>query len=169
MDTVDAIHSRRSIRRYTDKKVEDKIIEKVIKAAMQAPSAGNAQPWHFMVIEDRKILDKIPAIHPYAQMCKEAQTAILVCGDTKLEKYEGYWVQDCSAATENMLLAAHALGLGAVWCGIYPKKERVDEFRKLFDLPLNVMPLSLVPMGYPGEKKEKEDRFKPERVHKNAW
>ena len=169
MDTIDAIHTRRSIRRYTDKRVEAKLVEEILRAAMQAPSAGNQQPWHFMIIDDREILDKIPAVHPYAQMVREAQVAILVCGDTSKELYEGYWVQDCSAATQNLLLAAHALGLGAVWCGIYPRKERVDEFRKLFSLPTSVMPLALVPIGYPGEKKGREDRFKAERIHRNKW
>jgi nitroreductase len=169
MDTIEAIHTRRSIRRYTGKKIGESLVEEVLKAAMQAPSAGNQQPWHYVVIDDRKMLDKISGIHPYAGMAKEAQLAILVCGDIKLQKHEGFWVQDCSASTQNLLLSAHALGLGAVWCGIYPREDRVDEFRKLIGMPLNVMPLSLVVMGFPAEKKEPEDRFRKERVHRNIW
>jgi len=169
MEAIEAIHTRRSIRRYTDKKISEEIIREILKAAMQAPSAGNQQPWQFVVIDDRNLLEKIPSIHPHAQMAREAQLAVLVCGDLGLESIKGYWVQDCSAATQNLLLAAHALGLGAVWCGVYPREERVEEFRKLLELPKNIVPFALVPIGYPGEKKEREERFKVERVHRNKW
>ncbi|HGE70115.1 TPA: nitroreductase family protein, partial [Candidatus Poribacteria bacterium] len=130
MDAMQAILSRRSIRRYTDKPVSDEVVEQLLKSAMSAPSAGNEQPWHFVVIRDRQILNEIPKIHPYSGMLKEAPLAILICGDESLQKYKGYWVQDCSAATENLLIAVNALGLGGVWLGVYPIEDRVVGIRK---------------------------------------
>ncbi len=169
MDTLDAIKTRRSIRRFKEKEISDHDIKELLAAAMQAPSAGNEQPWHFVVIKERPFLEKIPSIHPYASMAKEASAAILVCADPALEKYRGFWVQDCSAAVENLLLAAHAKGFGAVWCGIYPNDERMAPFRKMFGLPENIIPFALIPIGHPGEEKKPEDRFRPERVHAGQW
>lgn len=166
---MDIILSRRSIRQYTSQPVSDELIKEILKAAMAAPSAGNEQPWHFIVIKERAILDEIPKFHQYAQMVKKASVAVLVCGDPGLERYKGYWVQDCSAATENMLLAAHAKGLGAVWCGVYPTEERVIAFRRLLGIPEEIIPFSLVPLGYPAEKKEPANRYNEERVHYNKW
>ncbi len=166
---MDIILSRRSIRQYTSQPVSDELIKEILTAAMAAPSAGNEQPWHFIVIKERAILDEIPKFHQYAQMVKKASVAVLVCGDPGLERYKGYWVQDCSAATENMLLAAHAKGLGAVWCGVYPTEERVIAFRRLLGIPEEIIPFSLVPLGYPAEKKEPANRYNEERVHYNKW
>jgi len=117
---------------------------------MSAPSAGNQQPWHFIVVNERVLLDRIPEFSPYAAMCRQAPLGILVCGDTTLEKYPGYWIQDCSAATQNLLLAAHDLGLGAVWTGVYPREERIRGFREAFKLPDHILPLAFVVIGYPG-------------------
>ena len=111
---MNAIFNRRSIRKYINKDISEDIINKIIKAGMAAPSAGNEQPWHFILINDKNILNEIPKFHPYSQMLKEVSCAIVVCGDLSLEKYEGFWVQDCSAATQNMLLMAQELGLGSV-------------------------------------------------------
>lgn len=169
MDAMEAILTRRSIRKYTKQEVPDSIIREVLEAAMCAPSAGNQQPWHFVVIRDRRILDEIPKVHPHSQMVKEAPVAILVCGDLSLEKRKGFWVQDCSAATENLLLAAHAKGLGAVWLGVYPREDRVDGIRKLLDIPEHVIPFSLVPIGYPAEKSFKVNRYDASRVHYDRW
>ncbi|MDW7651903.1 MAG: nitroreductase family protein [Bacillota bacterium] len=166
---MDIILTRRSIRKYKDKAVPDATVYELLRAAMAAPSAGNAQPWHFVVIRERQILDAIPEFHPYAGMVREASVAILVCGDEKLEKYPGYWVQDCSAATQNILLAAHDRGLGAVWLGIYPREERINGMRRLLSLPAEVTPLSLIPVGFPAEKKPPADRFLPERIHYDGW
>jgi nitroreductase len=107
--------------------------------------------------------------HPYAAMLKQASVAVLVCGDATLEKHAGYWVLDCAAATQNLLLAAHAKGLGAVWCGVYPTADRVENFRKLLRLPEQIVPFSLIPLGFPDEQKAAEDRFDPARVHRNGW
>jgi len=164
-----AILTRRSIRKYKPQAVPDEIITELLTAAMCAPSAGNEQPWEFVVINDRKLLDRIPEFHPYATMLKEAPVAILVCGDLKREKHKGYWVQDCSAATENMLIAVNEKKLGAVWLGIYPREERVAGLRKLLGIPENIVPFSLIAIGYPAEVKEPADRFDPARVHQNRW
>jgi nitroreductase len=169
MDCLEAIRTRRSIRAFTQEQVPDEQLRKIIEAGMYAPSAGNQQPWQFVVITDKNILKKVPDIHPYATMVPEVSVAILVCGDTSLEKFKGYWVQDCSAAVQNMLLAAHSLGLGAVWTGIHPMQDRVGGFQKLCKLPDSIVPLALVPLGYPAQKPGTAQRFKEERIHSNTW
>jgi nitroreductase len=121
------------------------------------------------LVTDRALLDRIPEIHPYAGMSREAAAGILVCGDSGLEKYPGNWVADCAAATQNLLLAVHALGLGGVWTGVYPGEERCQAFRDFFGLPQHVTPLAFVPIGYPAETKTHENRFKADRVHRNRW
>jgi nitroreductase len=169
MDVMEAIFSRRSVRKYLSGAVSDEAIELLLRAAMAAPSAGNEQPWHFIVIRDRGILGKVPSFHPYSRMIEEVSVAILVCGDLDKEKYEGCWMIDCAAATENLLLAAQAQGLGAVWLGIYPETERIRGMRSLVGLPENVIPLCIVPLGVPGERKGAVDRFDPGRVRYDRW
>jgi len=169
MDAMEAILSRRSIRRYTDKPVPQEVITELLKVAMSAPSASNEQPWHFVIIDDRRILDEIPKLHPYSNMLKEASWAIAVCGDLNQEMVSGYWVQDCSAATQNILIAANAMGLGAVWLGVYPRKERAEAVQKLLGLPGNVLPLCFISIGYPAEKKPPSNRYDESRVHRNHW
>jgi len=169
MDAMDAILSRRSIRKYTAQPVSDEVIQELLEAAMSAPSAGNEQPWHFIVITERQILNEIPKFHPYSQMLRDAPVAILVCGDERLQKYEGYWVQDCSAATENILIAAQAKGLGAVWLGVYPVEDRVTGLRKLVGIPEHVTPFALISIGYPAEQKPRSNRYDASRVRHNRW
>lgn len=169
MDPLETIMSRRSIRRYRHEPVPEAKIDKLLLAAMNAPSAGNQQPWHFVVITDRIILDAIPRHHPYAHMLHDAPAAILVCGDENLEVHKGYWVQDCSAAVENLLLAAHALGLGAVWLGVYPEKDRVEALRELLVIPMEIIPFALVAVGYPAEYIPPAHRYDSLRVHSNRW
>jgi len=169
MDALEAIHTRRSIRKYADRPVPDELVQKLLSAAMSAPSAWNTQPWHFVVITDRKLLAQIPKVNPYAAMAKGAPLAILVAGDVTLKQVPGYWVVDCAAAVQNLLLAAHALGLGAVWTGVYPRQERMEGFRRLLSLPENVAAHSLIVLGYPAETLAREDRFKQERVHHDRW
>ncbi len=164
-----SILGRRSIRKYTSQAVTDSQIQQLVQAAMAAPSAGNEQPWEFVVIRDRTTLNAIPKFHPYSLMLYEASVAILVCGDLSREKYSGYWVQDCAAATENMLLAAVELGLGAVWLGVYPTEERVTALRKLLRIPETVVPFSLVSIGYPAEQQKPSDRFDAARIHYDTW
>lgn len=169
MELLEGILTRRSIRKYTNQEITQEQIQLLLKAAMYAPSASNQQPWHFVVITDREALSTIKEVHPYAKMLDEAKLALLVCGDINLELSKDYWVVDCSAATQNILLAAHSLGLGAVWLGIHPRVERKNEIRKIFQLPHHIEPMSLISIGYPAEEKEMPERFKPERVHYNAW
>ena len=169
MDVFEAIHLRRSIRRFEKKPVPDELIQKVIAAGMAAPSAGNQQPWEFIVLSDERLLKQIPQINPHASMAQTVPAAILVCANVSRELHPGFWVIDCSAATENMLLAAHASGLGAVWTGIYPVDERVAGFKRLLGLPQHIIPHSLIVLGYPAEHPSPQDRFKPERIHTNAW
>jgi nitroreductase len=169
MDTLEAIYSRRSVRKFESRAVPEELIEKLLKAAMNAPTARNAQAWHFIVIDDRAKLAEYAAANPNAAMAKDAPLGILVCGDLQLEKSPGYWVVDCSAAVENMLLAAHAMGLGAVWTGVYPREERMDFLHKQFGLPDEVKAHSLVVVGYPAEHPAPQSHFRPDRVRKNHW
>jgi nitroreductase len=169
MDVLEAIKTRRSIRTYQARPVPDELIEQVIAAAMMAPSARNGQPWQFVVIDDRTLLDRVPEFHPHAEMARHAPVGILVCGDLKREASPGYWPIDCAAATQNLLLAAHALGLGAVWTGVYPRQPRMDGFRTLLNLPEHIVPHTFVPLGYPAERPTSTDRYEPARVHRNGW
>jgi len=164
-----AIFNRRSIRRYRRECVPGEVIETLLRAAMAAPSAGNQQPWHFIVIDDRAILDQVPGIHPHSNMILEAPAAILVCGDPSLEKHQGYWVQDCSAAVENILIEVQTLGFGAVWLGVYPREDRVEGLRKLMGIPEHIIPFALIPIGYPAVYKPPADRYNKDRVFSNKW
>lgn len=169
MDAMEAILTRRSIRRYTAEPVAEDVIKKLLEAAMYAPSAHNQQPWHFVVIQERKILDRIPEFHPYSTMLGSAPLAILICGDSTLFKSPHFWPQDCAAATQNILLAARALGLGAVWMGVYPKDTLVDGLRTLFGMPEQIIPFSLIAIGYPAEERPRANRFNERRIHYNRW
>jgi nitroreductase len=167
--SLECIHARRSIRKYTAEPVSEADVTELLGAAMAAPSAGNQQPWHFVVIRDRRVLDAIPEFHPHAKMVGEASVGILVCGDPTLEKHPGYWVQDCAAATENLLLAIVAKGLGGVWTGVYPRMDRVDGFRRLVGIPAHVIPFAFIPIGHPAESKPPANRYASERVHRDRW
>jgi nitroreductase len=166
---IELLLTRRSIRRYSAEAVSQEMATQVLTAAMAAPSAGDQQPWQFIVIRERETLLQISRIHPHAGMVAQAGLAILVCGDLGLEKQKGYWVQDCSAATQNLMLAAHALKLGSVWVGIYPREERIGAFRELLGIPEQVVPFSLVPLGHPAEHKEPANRYNPTRIHGERW
>ena len=166
---MDAILKRRSIRSYTGEGVCDADVRDLLRAAMSAPSAGNERPWHFIVIRDRATMQRIITFHPYAAMLTHAPLAICVCGDLSLEKYRGFWVQDCSAATENLLIAAQDLGLGACWLGIYPLEDRVAGMSNLLGCPGNVVPFAVIAVGHPAEEKEYEDRYDASRVHDERW
>ena len=169
MDVIKAIMTRRSIRKYRNMPVDEDVIEQLLKAAMAAPSSKNEQPWVFVVIDDRSLLGEIPAFHPYAAMVKEAPIAILVCADTAAFLSENIWVQDCAAATQNILLAAHGLGLGAVWLGIHPREERMAGMTHLLKLPDTIIPFSLVVLGHSAEGKPPSNRFDISRIHRNVW
>jgi nitroreductase len=169
MHTIEAIITRRSIRKFKDQPVEEEKQKIILRAGMQAPSARNTQPWHYIVIDDKSLLNRIATVHPYAKMLRETPLAIAVCGDLHMENSLEYLAVNCSAATQNILLAAHDLGLGAVWLGIYPQRERMRDLSDLLRLPGYVIPISLVAMGYPAEEVPKRNRFRKERIHRNWW
>ena len=169
MEAMECILSRRSIRKFTAEKPPANIIDELLAAGFAAPSAGNQQPWHFIVMDNRDMLNAITEYHENAQMLKEAPLAIVICGDRRLEKYKDYWVQDCSAAAQNILLAAHARGLGAVWLGVYPRENRVGKTKSLLGLPEEVLPLAIIALGYPAEKKEPSRRWDGQKIHYNGW
>lgn len=168
MELFDALLGRRSIRKFTEKELSKDVIDKILKSAMYAPSAMNNQAWQFIVIDKRELLDEIMKFIPQ-EMLKSTQAAILVCGDLNLEKNIDYIQQNCSAATQNIFLAAHGLGLGSCWIGVYPVKETIAGFKKLFNLPEYVLPITLVALGYPAENPVAEERYKTEKVHFNGW
>ena len=169
MELIEIIINRRSIRHFKQTKVEDDKIKLLLRAAMYAPSAANKQPWHFIIIDNRQILDKIIEINPNGWMLESASHAILICGDEKLQHGHGYWTADCGAATENLLLAAKSISLGSCWIGLYPKENRMNAIKELFDLPEHVKPFSLIAIGYPDEEIETEERFRPDRIFYNNW
>jgi len=169
MNTLETLLTRRSVRSYTDKSVSKEIIDKLLEVAFSAPSAGNQQPWHFVIIDDKEIIKQIPAFHSHSKFIINANKVILVCGDLNLEKLKGYWMVDCAAATQNILLAARELGLGACWLGVYPREERMIRVKKIINLPDNIIPFSLVSLGYTNEKQIAEDRRKEDRIHHNKW
>ncbi|HYA32463.1 MAG TPA: nitroreductase family protein [Candidatus Bathyarchaeia archaeon] len=169
MDLTEAILSRRSIRKYAEQPVSDEDVDALLRAAMYAPSAVNEQPWHFVIVKDRKTLKAIPEISRTAQMVRYAPLAIAVCGDKNLEKFPGLWPLDCSAATENLLLAAAARGLGAVWTAVYPFEERIKGIQRLLNLPANVIPFCIIPVGRPAETPAPVDRFNAACVHYEKW
>jgi len=164
---VQTIFARRSIRKYTGEPVSQEAIDTLLKAAMAAPSASNRKPWQFIVVTKRETLDALAEAHHHGKMLFEAPLCIAVCGD--LTEMERFWVQDCSAATENLLLAATALGLGAVWLGVYPRDERVAAVRRILALPDHITPLSLASIGHPAEEKDPRTQYDEARVHWEAW
>ena len=169
---LETIMTRTSIRQYTDQPVEKEKIEAMLRAGMAAPTAVNAQPWHFVVVSDKAKLGELAAANPRAGMLKSAPLAIVVCGDmTKAMEGKGrqFWIQDCSAATENILLAAHDQGLGAVWTALYPMEERMQPVSEALKLPDTLIPLCTVVIGYPAEQPEPKDKWKPENISYNEY
>lgn len=165
---LENIHGRTSIRNYTGDPVPDEKIRELLKAAMAAPSSRNIQPWLFYVVKDREKLDRLAEGLPFAKMLGQAQVAIVVCGDTQKgnpnQEQKMNWVMDCSAATQNLLLAAHALGLGAVWTGVYPYEERIYVVRETLEIPEHVIPLNVIPIGYPAENPKPKNKWNPENI-----
>lgn len=163
--TIATIHERKSVRHFTNEKVSDDQLEVLLRAGMAAPTAVNKQPWAFIAITDKEILSKLEADLPYAKMLSQASAAIVVCGDlNKAIKVDDYWIQDCSAATQNILLAAESIGIGAVWTGVYPREERIETVKQVLNLPEHIVPLNVIPIGYPTGEDTPKDKWKPENV-----
>lgn len=168
-ETLKTIFNRKSVRSFEDKPIPKEIINILFRAGMAAPSAKNRQLWEFFLIDDRKILDDLSAKLPHAKMLVQTPAAIMICGDTE-DKYEsGFWDQDCSAATQNILLASESLGLGAVWIGVYPREDRVKIVQGIFKLPRNIVPLNIIPIGYPNETPEVINKWNPAKLHHNTY
>jgi nitroreductase len=170
-ETLITIYSRKSVRSFTGEAVSRETLIKILKAAMAAPSAVNIQPWAFVAITRRETLDELCAKLPYAKMLDRAGAAIVVCGIPDKDEVfsKDYWVMDCSAASENILLACHALGLGAVWTAVHVDKERVENVRGILNIPENIIPLNVIPIGVPREKEKPLDKFKEENIHWEQW
>lgn len=169
MEVFEALHTRRSVRRFTDEPVDKQTVEALLRAAMAAPSAANQQAWHFVVVDRRDLLDQIPTFHPYSGFLREAPLAVVVCGDLARERFDGlFWVQDCSAATQNLLVAAHALGLGGCWLAVYPLEERIAGMRRLLNLPAHLVPLNAIALGHPATPAAAVDRYDPSRISWNT-
>lgn len=169
MDAIEAILSRRSIRKYTAEPVTDADVETILRAAMAGPTAGNQQPWRFVVTTDAATREAMAESTPYGSMLREAPLAFTVCADTRDLKHPQMWQQDCSAAVENMLVAIHALGLGAVWLGFWPKMERVDPLKAALALPDGIEPLAVLAVGHPAETKPPADRYDADKVRYGTW
>lgn len=169
---INSIMTRTSIRQYTDEPVTDAQIETLLRAAMAAPTAADARPWQFVVVKERAMLDSIPMHLRQAAPVGRSQVAIAICGDMQ-KAFEGegrdYWIEDTSAAMENLLLAAHSMGLGAVWCGIYPQSGKVKYMSELLKLPEYIVPMGIVAIGYPAESPDPKDKWDADRVHFNVW
>ncbi len=169
MEVLDAVFNRRSIRQYTLEQVGDDAIETLLKAGMYAPSAVNKQPWEFIVFRSQETMRRIVDVHPNASMLLRANAAILVCWDENRQHDTGYGPVDCAAATQNILIAAHGMGLGAVWVGIYPRQQRMEAIHEIFNLPGHIRGFSIISLGYPAERKRMPERFDKNKIHLEKW
>ncbi|NLO38455.1 MAG: nitroreductase family protein [Ruminiclostridium sp.] len=169
MELLEGIFTRKSIRRYTGESLSEDQLKLILRAGFAAPSAHNKQPWHFVVVRDKSILEQIAKVHPYAKMLPQAGCGIIVCGDSDKEKKAGFLTEDCSAAIQNMLLAAHGIGLGAVWCGLYPVPALTKAVTELLDFPENILPIGLVVTGHKNEERKAVDLYDEQKVHYDKW
>lgn len=171
MDGLEVIFQRRSIRSYTGEKISEEDLKTILKAGMAAPSAMNSQPWEFLLVRSRETLEQLSQARPYWKMLRQADAAIVVLGNIREYKSTttDFFVQDCSAAAENMLLAATALGLGGVWLGLHPKTEVQEVLREMFHIPEGVVPFSVISLGVPNEQKEAHRDFHEQKVHRESY
>ena len=170
-DAITVIHSRKSVRNFTGQSVDKELLEKIVRAGMAAPTAVNMQPWAFVVVTDRAVLDVLSSKLPYAKMLDKAGAAIIVCA-IPAKAYEGskeFAVIDSTCASENILLAAEALGLGALWTAAYPDESRMDAVRKTLGIPEDIIPLNVIPVGYPTGVDKPKDKYKPENIKWEHW
>jgi nitroreductase len=167
---MNSIFKRRSVRNYTGESISDEQLQKILHAAMAAPSARNQQPWEFIVVKNKDAFKKIMEVHPYSMMLKEAAAAIIVCGNEQ-KNYDGqpYWHVDCAASIQNILLESTELELGAVWLGVYPREDRMKEIADLFELPSHIKPHAIVSIGVPKDTPQPADRYDSTKVHYEKW
>ena len=163
---LENILARKSVRQYTSRPVEPEKIDLLLRAGMAAPSGSDKRPWSFVVVQDRARLDSMAVRLPYAKMLTKAPMAIVVCGDTLRS---ALWEQDCCAVTENILLAAESMGLGAVWTAAYPYPERMQVVRDALQLPEHIIPLTVIPLGYPTGQEKPKNKFNEQQIHYNKW
>jgi len=169
---LENIHKRKSVRNFTGEPVSNEYLLVLLRAAMAAPSARNRQPWAFVVITERKILDALGEVLPYTKMIFKAGAAIVVCGDTTVDLQQGatdLWYQDAAAATQNILLASEAMDLGAVWSALYPYPDRENHVRKMLNLPTPVIPFCIIPIGHPTGVEQPKEKFRVEKIHWERW
>ena len=169
MEVQEALLSRRSIRKYKDHKISKFEMDRILKAAMYAPSAMNLQAWQFIVIDNRDVLIETIKSIPYAEMLRQSAAAILVCGDSLVEKNESWLLQNCSAVIQNILLSSHGLGIGSCWIAIHGMDDVYQNIKAQFALTENIVPVSLISLGYPDEVVKAEERFKKDKIHYNKW
>lgn len=174
MEALEAIFTRKSIRKFTDQPIPDADLETILRAGMAGPSAVNARPWQFIIVRDPETLNRMADRNgPAANPLRSASVGILICGDLEKAYPRGkdYWIIDGAIAVQNMSLAAHALGLGSVWLGTWPQAEKVSGQEKLFALPAHIIPHSILALGYPAEDPDRSGRVKwePEKLHNEAW
>ena len=169
MDTIESILTRRSIRKFTGEPVAEEQLHTILRTGFSAPSAKNTRPWQLLVIRNPQTLQAITKVHPFSSMLPEAGCGVLICGDATANDNQGYLLQDCSAAMENMLLAAHALGLGAVWLGVAPREERIAALRELLSIPEHSHPMALMALGHPAEERPAPDRYDAAKVFYERW
>jgi nitroreductase len=169
MEAIEAIMTRRSVRSFTDEPVTDEQLDALLRAAMAAPSASNEQPWRIVETRDRDVLARWSRATPFSRPLAGAAAGFAVCGETMAVKHSGFWVDDCGAATQNLLLAAHALGLGAVWIGVHPSKLMVANVRRILKAPRNITPFALVALGHPEKQPQPVDRYRPDFVVTDGW
>ena len=169
MDVLEAINSRRSIRKFTGKPIDEQDLKNIIKAGFQAPSAHGLEPREFVVVRNAKIIEKIVQFHGHAKMLPQAGCGIVVCGDKTKQNVFGFLISDCSASVQNMLLAAHGLGLGAVWCGLYPREHLIEGMTDVLNLPEHIIPVGMVVVGIKDEKKSAINRYNEDKIHYDRW
>lgn len=169
MEFQEVVLHRRSIRKYKTQNISDDIIVSILKAGMYAPSAMNLQAWEFIVIDSKEILIQTVKSIPHAELLKQTNKAIIVCGDSSVEKNESWMIQNCSASVQNILLAAHDSGLGACWIAIHGMDDVVKNIKEQFNLPAEIIPIALISLGYADETVVAEDRFIIEKIHYNKW
>ncbi len=167
---IENIHQRKSVRSYTADTVPMETLQELVKAAMAAPTGKNVQPWEFIIVTDRQKLDSMAESLPFAKMLSKAGCAIVVCGNNNPENGGSItWDLDCSAATQNILLAAESLGLGAVWTAVHPYAERIEPVVKILNLPQDIIPLSAIPVGFPSKEHKPREKYNAEKIHINQW